>query len=614
MILTTSYQKIGEVVIGDFGYGNVYLRLYGKYNEQSESGNSTTVQYQLRHYVPKGSITYYSSSQSFTGDIATSTTNSTNRAFGTGETALLTATKIITHNSNGTKSISVGGSFTNSYFGNTVSISDVLVELPTIPRESVLGTISDFTIGNSIDIPITKYSSSFTDTLEISLNGTTIKTISNITNGYDVDFTTSELNNIYGLLPSVTYGTFTFKLTTKSGSTTIGTSTQTSRGTIPTSMKPIISSITITEAGDVPSSWGVFVKNKSKLNFKISASASTGSSISSITSLVDGISYSGSEFTTNPINKSGGVFYEVRVTDSRDRPTSSTNTITFVDYDVPYITSASAIRCNSNGVESDNGTYLRVDLKAGVSSIESHNTSLYEVYYKKTTEDQWETHTLSSSGITYEGYALIPNIDINSSYDVQIKVTDYFAQTIKTLPTIPTAYATVDYLNGGHGVAIGKVAENADELDVALTLHTRGDVLVEGDVYGGDNHDRRLAFYDELGGTTLYENASGTNETSFEISETLADYKYVEVTYGNGSIRQVVKAPKLYAIPLFLSRTGYFDNSYYGVRQNTSALTIVDKKVTKPVGYTFSFNTGGAIGFSDTLNEIYIYKIVGYKY
>ena len=61
--------------------------------------------------------------------------------------------------------------------------------------------------------PFWKYS------LKISVAGTTIKTINNITNGYDVSFTTTELTNIYKKLPSATSGTVTFKLTTKSGST-----------------------------------------------------------------------------------------------------------------------------------------------------------------------------------------------------------------------------------------------------------------------------------------------------------------------------------------------------------------------------------------------------------
>lgn len=117
----------------------------------------------------------------------------------------------------------------------------------------------------------------------------------------------------------------------------------------------------------------------------------------------------------------------------------------------------------------------------------------------------------------------------------------------------------------------------------------------------------------ELKETILYENASGTNATSITMSETLANYKTVEVIYGYETVRTSVKVPKGAALPLFLSRAGYFQNSYYGVRQNTTSISFNGTTATKAVGYTFDFKTDGTIAFSDTINEIYIYKIVGYK-
>lgn len=114
-------------------------------------------------------------------------------------------------------------------------------------------------------------------------------------------------------------------------------------------------------------------------------------------------------------------------------------------------------------------------------------------------------------------------------------------------------------------------------------------------------------------GTVLYENANGTNATTIPMSETLANYKSVEVVYGNGSIRKSVKIPKGSAVELFLSRAGYFDNSYYGVRQNTTTLTFNNTNAIKQIGYTFSYKVDGTMVFSDASNEIYIYKIVGYR-
>jgi microcystin-dependent protein len=143
--LTKSYQKIKEVKIGNFGYGDLYLRLYGRYTSQSTANNTTMVEYQLRHYVPSGSIKYYSSSQKITGDVTASSSNTQNKEFSSGETTLLTKSKSISHNTDGSKSISVGGSFTNSYFGNAVTISNTSVTLPKIDRLATVTSTSDFT-------------------------------------------------------------------------------------------------------------------------------------------------------------------------------------------------------------------------------------------------------------------------------------------------------------------------------------------------------------------------------------------------------------------------------------------------------------------------------------
>lgn len=143
--LTTSYQKIAETTIGTASNITFKIRLYGRYTSQSTSGNSTAVQIQLRHYVPSGYIKYYSSSQKITGSITASGSNATNKQFDAGEATLLTKSATITHNQDGTKSISVGASFTNSYFGNTVTISNTSVTLPKINRLATITSASDFT-------------------------------------------------------------------------------------------------------------------------------------------------------------------------------------------------------------------------------------------------------------------------------------------------------------------------------------------------------------------------------------------------------------------------------------------------------------------------------------
>lgn len=116
-----------------------------------------------------------------------------------------------------------------------------------------------------------------------------------------------------------------------------------------------------------------------------------------------------------------------------------------------------------------------------------------------------------------------------------------------------------------------------------------------------------------INGVVLFESAEGDNSTSITLNETLANYKEIEIVFGNAGLIKSVKAPKGFTIELSLSRTGRFDNSYYGVRKNTTNISFNGTTATKPIGYTFTYKVDNTMVFSDTLNEIFIYKIVGYK-
>lgn len=351
--------------------------------------------------------------------------------------------------------------------------------LPVDPAASKLGTIGSFTIGNAINIPITKYNKGFSDTLEISLGGTLIKTIGNISNGYDVSFSTTELNNIYKKIPSSTSGSFTFKLTTKNGGTTLGTSSKTVTGNISSSIKPSISSVSITEAGSVPSGWGVYVKNKTKIKVTTSASAGNGSSISSTKVSFNGVTYSGSPITTNVVNKTGSLDVVVTVTDKRNRSASTTKTISVVDYANPYISKINAFRCNADGTANDKGTYIKAELAGGVSSVNSKNDYSYKIQWRKTTESTWKTYTFDVTTNTINSSTILSSIENSSSYDVRAVITDSFTSVNKAAKTIPSVYRTISYKAGGHGVAIGKVAELENIFDIAMETRIIGGTKID---------------------------------------------------------------------------------------------------------------------------------------
>lgn len=366
----------------------------------------------------------------------------------------------------GTTSLSVrlyatGGGTRDSTYNFSLAID---------PAASVLGSISNFTIGNAINIPITKYSSGFTDSLTISVAGTTIKTINNISNGYDVSFSSTELTNIYKKIPSSTTATFTFKLTTKSGSTTVGTSTKTVTGTIPSSVKPSISSVSISEAGSIPSSWGVYVKNKSKIKFVISASAGSGSSISSYKTTVNGASYSGSTITTNTITASGTVTATITVTDKRGRTASTTKSVSVLNYANPYITTLTAFRCNSDGSANEKGTYMKISLTAGVTSLNGKNTYSYKIQYKKSSVSTYTTINISGQDQTCT-YSTVVAIESTSSYDIKATAADYFTSVTISAQPVPSVFRTLSFKAGGRGVAFGKIAEKDNTVDFGMSLY-----------------------------------------------------------------------------------------------------------------------------------------------
>ena len=138
----------------------------------------------------------------------------------------------ISHNPDGSRNVGVtcymplaNGTTT----GNFTS-SDTFI-LPTIARTSVIGSVSAFNVEKSFSVPVTKYSYSFSDTLTIKIGSTTIKTVSGYISGDSISFTSAEILAIYQIQSSTKSSTFTFTITTYSGSTYLGSSSTTATGT-----------------------------------------------------------------------------------------------------------------------------------------------------------------------------------------------------------------------------------------------------------------------------------------------------------------------------------------------------------------------------------------------
>lgn len=139
-----------------------------------------------------------------------------------------TFTKRVEHNANGTKSITIdttiatADSFTS--LSGTYKASGT-VSLDSIDRNSILNPISNFKLSDTINISIEKYLGNANDNLIVSVNGTQIKEITGITNGYQLSFTQVEQEAIKALMTSPQIA-LTFTLNTIYNQENIGNSIQ----------------------------------------------------------------------------------------------------------------------------------------------------------------------------------------------------------------------------------------------------------------------------------------------------------------------------------------------------------------------------------------------------
>lgn len=162
-------------------------------------------------------------------------------------------------------------------------------------------------------------------------------------------------------------------------------------------------------------------------------------------------------------------------------------------YAYPTIDPANVIRCNSSGTEADDGTYGKVSFTWSIDTTadDGGNTGKRAVIsWKPTTTASWNgassvTITLSGTGGTINRVFGSGAISTDASYDVRIAVTDTHEIdgnecTGYRYLTLSQAFFTLDFLAGGHGVAMGVAATQEDTLEVALDFdHHDGGVTLD---------------------------------------------------------------------------------------------------------------------------------------
>lgn len=431
------------------------------------SANTSTITCKM-YLVNDWSLSINSRSDNTTTIAGTAKTYSSPSISSTGTHSLGTVSQTVSHNSDGSKSITIKSVF---YLRATLSgtyyesiTASATVTLDSIPRASSVSA-SNVNMGAATTISITRASSSFTHTLKYSF-GSTSGTIATKTTSTSVSWTPAL--TLANQIPNALTGTCTITCSTYNGDTLIGSKTCTLTLTVPSSVKPTLTSLTATRVnGDVPSAWGIYVQTKSKATLTINGAAgSYGSTISSYSITGGGFSSTSSSFTTGFLNTSGTITFTATVTDSRGRVSSAaTVSITVQAYSPPSFTSYLSQRCTSGGTVSDEGTYVRGLVSFSYSSCSSKNTITGSIQYKKSSVTSWTSAGVafsSGTAVVFGGGA----ISTETSYDIKYTLTDAFT-SVSIQDIVSTASVVMDFKAGGKGVAVGKVSETDNMFEVS---------------------------------------------------------------------------------------------------------------------------------------------------
>lgn len=400
----------------------------------------------------------------------------------------------IPHQPDGTASISITAWFSHSQFSS--SEQGFVLTLNTIPRVSSVSCSGGY-FGSPLTINFDRKSDSFTHHLYYSING-------GAEVGIGANYGTSTtwtppldlLNNVTNSDNAV----IMFRAYTFNGGTNIGNTTCTCTVKVPENIVPSFESVTATGINLFNDN---YLKNRSSC--KLTINGATGIYGSTISSYKISGSYTGfgtsNEFTTSIFGTSGDKTFTATITDSRGRSISKTCKINVKDYEPPSLI-IDCYRCIEDGTRDDiNGTYLFIrPTFTYTDDVEIGNS----ITTKRIVIDDEEqtgsvfTNFTSGQAIVTGTYAL------NRTFDVIVTVTDGVGNSSEARATIKVSAKPFNIKANKKGAAFGIYSTKDNTLEVGWDLQVDGDTNIQGtlkatgNIYGGAEQNRRVAFYDEV--------------------------------------------------------------------------------------------------------------------
>lgn len=458
---------------------------------QSTAGNRSTVSWELRleagaygriDAAPGSAWEVILDGKTFSGTTCV--------AIGNNQTVVLASgSAVLEHDANGERyftytfrqdfHINFGG----SYVGTVTGAGEA--QLDTIARASrPVVPVSRVELGSPVTISI-ESAGDFTHTLEYSFG----KASGVIAQGVRDSAQWIPAISLARQIPDATEGTAAVRCKTFQGDTLLGTRELTLSLAVPETVVPS-QKTTIVDSTGAMEILGVALQNYSKFQVKVVTAGAQGSTVTGTQVLLDGQPYKG-----GTVSQTGAVTVTVTVTDSRGRTSSRDYSLDIAPYWRPAVT-VSASRCNAQSEPDDTGEYAKITVTGSTAPVSGNQPGLTLTW-------GWEQETLEPEQGNFTLVRLVP-ADSGSTLDIRAELRDSVCGSTDTM-TLSTGYATLDLLQGGKGLALGKSATR-EGFDCAMSawfargingigLGLLGETPVTGPVLAGVTDGLRWGFY-----------------------------------------------------------------------------------------------------------------------
>ena len=378
--------------------------------------------------------------------------------------------------------------FTGNGKSATLSFNAIL---PNVAPDTISGSV-DFVVGNDLPLTINAGSSSFTHTAAVSVAGTLIHTWTGIGSSATLDLSTYA-DTIYALVTNANTATVSVTLTTKNGSTTIGSTTKTGTASFSAAAcKPTFTTYSVANSDySLTGDNLVIIPSQSDLTITISTPAVANKSATMASySAVCGdkstsVAYSAGTVTMT-LTDVNSALLSVRAIDSRGNYTEVQTNFTALDYTAPQL--GSVVLTRDNAV--DDTVQLSYSGKWWNDSFGAVSNALTSAAWKYRLSDDpnWTsgstsiTPTVSNDDFTFTGY-IVPisgTWNPDNSYEIEVTIVDTVGGTAVLVGTINVGVMAIDVRRSGttHYFGFGKVPDVANMPNGGIDLE--GDLFASG--------------------------------------------------------------------------------------------------------------------------------------